>query len=164
MQEVSDRAFLDEVMPDGAALLTTAARLTGMSFGASESCVVLDCMNWMAEFTEKDRFSSLGDHAPAWKKDGPHRFDDYWDISARGLEYKNSSEYLTGEGWPLGTKCWFVCVESGWRAFICGETPKLAALRGVIVMATAAKLREIAPDRRPDLCDQLQIEMRDSLA
>ena len=55
-----------------------------------------------------------------------------WD----GPRFKPSHHYLTHEGYPLGTTCWYVrLAQDGLISFMCGETPMeaicLAALRSV---------------------------------
>lgn len=54
-----------------------------------------------------------------------------------GPKFKPTTEYLTNEGYPLGTTCWYVLVVSpvGWRRFFCAPTAPhaicLAALKAV---------------------------------
>lgn len=64
----------------------------------------------------------------------------------RGPLYKPSHHYLTAEGYPLGTVCWYVHVERfGWQRCICAETPMLAICRAALAVQSAAAVRP--PDR-----------------
>ena len=39
------------------------------------------------------------------------------------ISFKTKDKYLTTEGWPLGTECWYVFVQTaGRRVFICRST------------------------------------------
>lgn len=50
----------------------------------------------------------------------------------RGPRFKPKDKYLTNQGYPLGTTCWYYIVEySGWRKIICGDTVSAAAIRVV---------------------------------
>lgn len=54
-----------------------------------------------------------------------------WD----GPRYKPSDHYLTHEGYPLGTTCWYVMIERwgrGGRHFICADTAPLAIGRAAL--------------------------------
>lgn len=45
------------------------------------------------------------------------------EATIKGPEFKSESEYLTQEGYPLGTTCFFyVVVIDGYRKFCCGDT------------------------------------------
>jgi hypothetical protein len=40
------------------------------------------------------------------------------------LQFKPETQYLTAEGYPLGTTCWYVIAEvNGARKYCCGDTP-----------------------------------------
>lgn len=40
------------------------------------------------------------------------------------LKFKDVEHYLTAEGYPLGTTCWYVSVEAGgWRDTCCADWP-----------------------------------------
>lgn len=52
-----------------------------------------------------------------------------WD----GPLYKPKDRYLTAEGWPLGTVCWFVEVSSGHeRQRFCAGRPEEAVVRAAL--------------------------------
>lgn len=101
---------------------------------------------WLAAMHEADRFPW-----PAWKEYDPATGvhpETAWSIRIAGLAYKGEDQYLTLEGWPLGTRCWYVRVECGWREFIAAEDPLVAALRGVFYAATTKEWRDTHPQRR----------------
>lgn len=53
-----------------------------------------------------------------------------------GPLFKPAHRYLTNEGWPLGTECWYVRLDvSGWHVMVCAETPALAICRAYLIMA-----------------------------
>jgi hypothetical protein len=46
-------------------------------------------------------------------------------LSIRGPFWKPESAYLTNEGYPLGTTCWFfIAWANGLRKICCGKTPE----------------------------------------
>jgi len=48
--------------------------------------------------------------------------------------FKPKGHYLTAEGYPLGTTCWYTVVEHrGYVFYCCGPTPAVAAERGKIM-------------------------------
>lgn len=50
-----------------------------------------------------------------------------------GPLYKPKTQYLTTEGFPLDTTCWYVdVINNGRRAFICADTPALAICRAIL--------------------------------
>lgn len=61
------------------------------------------------------------------------RPDPYQRVRWAGPLYKNTAQYLTTEGYPLGTECWYVQVEkAGFREWVCAETAPLAICRAFI--------------------------------
>lgn len=51
----------------------------------------------------------------------------------RGPIFKPEYEYLTTEGYPLSTTCWYVHVEfDGKRKFICADTPQEAICKAAL--------------------------------
>src|SRR4051812_31696517 len=55
-------------------------------------------------------------------RSNPHEVFDW-----HGPIFKPKSRYLTREGYPLGTECWYVIVEvGGSRNTVCAETAPLA--------------------------------------
>lgn len=66
------------------------------------------------------------------------RTNDYADKLQRwdGPIYKSERAYLTHEGWPLGSICWYVALDlSGYRLFICAHTPQEAVERAAAIVA-----------------------------
>ena len=64
----------------------------------------------------------------------------------RGPLYKPSHHYLTHEGYPLGTVCWYVHAERfGWRRSICADTPMLAICRAALAVQSAEAMRPPRP-------------------
>jgi hypothetical protein len=141
-----DREFLDAAMPDNEATLRRAEALTGLDLSTD---IVERGLAWLAEFQEKDRFSGYRGERDGWSDENKH--DMWWNIICASLFYKGKDSYLTAEGWPLGTRCWYVRIECGRRDFACGETMRLAVLRGLIFTAVTAARRAIDPKQRPNL-------------
>lgn len=53
-----------------------------------------------------------------------------WD----GPLFKPEHAYLTAEGYPLGTTCWYVALEhAGYRYVVCAETPQDAVRRAAAI-------------------------------
>lgn len=90
-----------------------------------------------SDFVRNYNFS--GDIAAAWKvvKCMATRMGyDSPEFSWQGPLFKPEHRYLTQEGYPLGTTCWYVIIEiDGRRDFVCASTPEhaicLAALKVV---------------------------------
>lgn len=65
------------------------------------------------------------------------------------LKFKTPDHYLTHEGYPLGTVCWYVYVVAhGLRKFVCAERPEeaiLAAAEHVILLDLEAELLRKEP-------------------
>lgn len=138
------REGLDAALPDTPQVWKLASRLAFQGDKLDQANILPAGLRWLAEFTEGDRFS----HAP----EGWDWGDTWWNIEIDGLNYKSRSHYLTAEGWPLQTTCWYVRVECGWREFVAAEIPELAVVRALIVVALAAKRRLItSKDRLPIL-------------
>lgn len=61
--------------------------------------------------------------------------------NSRGLDrfylaFKSENEYLTTEGWPLGTTCWYVFVQTvNRRVFICRGSMEAAVFAARDAMA-----------------------------
>jgi len=138
------REWLDRALPVGPETRLAAEAACGVMF---ERDTLPICLNWLAEATEADRFPE-----PEWKQFDPERgarFESAWPVSMGGLQYKSAGEYLTAEGWPLRTRCWFIVVECGWREIVAAEAPEWAAMRAAIVFAAARDWRDIDPKERP---------------
>jgi hypothetical protein len=141
------REILDEVLPDSDATWKLAEHLTGVEL-ADRSKVLTRGLRWLADFVEGDRFPVQ----PDWARER-HAYP--FPITMRGLEYKSASQYLTAEGWPLGTRCWYVCIDSEWHQFAAAETPEMAIVRAMIVMSLLKLRRETPPEKRTDLFAEL---------
>jgi hypothetical protein len=51
----------------------------------------------------------------------------------QGPLFKPEHHYLTQEGYPLGTTCWFVHIEhDGYIKIVCADTPELAICRAAL--------------------------------
>jgi hypothetical protein len=154
-----DREFFDRIIPaDNELIAKLCSRITGLDLMYSPGENAMAMLEWMADFTEKDWSASFHFNFDWQKPDHPMYVPsgNAWAIFVRGLEYKRSSNYLTLEGWPTGTVCWFVCVEAGYRVYCCAEKPETACQRGVIVMQAMVNTRAIAPRIRPDLATAIQ--------
>jgi hypothetical protein len=148
-----DKEYFDKWMPAGIALESIAARITGRRGDFD----VLHALNWMAAFQESDRFSRWPDQMKPWDRPA----GDWWNLSFRGLQYKGSESYLTAEGWPCGTMCWYVCVECGWREFVCAEGMSTAVARAVLLIEALRLWRPTDRKRSmeaylEDLCSPLK--------
>jgi hypothetical protein len=139
------REWLDEHLPADRALdlaETAAPDFRTMLVGKGLS----DALRWLAALHEADRVPR-----PKWKDYDPEKGvhpETAWPIRIGGLGYKGNDSYLTAEGWPLGTTCWYVKVECGWREYIAAEEPEIAALRGVFYAAVTREWRDTHPDER----------------
>lgn len=72
------------------------------------------------------------------------RDDPYQDFGWDGPLFKSRAGYLTNEGYPLGTECWYVVVQwDGHRKHVCAASAPLAiclaALRSVGVEVSEEK-------------------------
>lgn len=148
-----NKQFWDRHLPDSPETIRRAEALTGLDLSKDLLGVGL---RWLADQTEIEAKPRWGDDTPEWHKPGGEDvLGPDWSISASGLSYKPWSNYLTLEGYPTGTTCWYVRIDAGWREMVCGETPELALVRGLIVFATAQKQRPTAPRKRRELHEEL---------
>ncbi len=142
-----DREWMDQHLPHSKALYRLAISLCGTN-------KMEDQLQWLAKLSEDDAFPR-----PPWKEerraDGSHYHDIAWALRVDGLNYKSRLQYLTAEGWPMGTACWYVQVDGGWRELITGETPSLALARAIIFVSVALIWRNTAPDERIELADMV---------
>lgn len=145
------REILDELMPHRRPLQDAVGLLTG---GKVEMDNILESgLQWMQDFTERQH---LGRFNLPRRSVTPNGFA--YPITAGGLLYKHSGQYLTQEGWRLGDTCWFVVVESGYREHVTGETPTLALLRAIVVMVVMEKMQQVG-SKNADLCEAIRKEM-----
>ncbi len=143
------RKEFDELLPDNIRSRKLVESMIGISADLPSADFVLDGLYWAADLCERDRHASWTKYD--WQQPEHPLYNSYepvWRVSTYGLSYKDSGSYLTAEGWPLGTKCWFMPVNCGWRIYCCGETPQLAVLRGIVIMTIAIEQRELAPKLR----------------
>lgn len=146
--------WLDRVLPPDIPAASLAAHIVG-----DESFLLTHYfpagLRWMAQLTEADRFSDLPSSPlrPAWRDD-----DDTWyPIRFEGLTYKSKSDYATQYGYDAGTVAWAVRFESSRKHVVYAETPELAVIRGIIVMAAHHFCRDSAPHRSPDRLQEKDI-------
>lgn len=68
--------------------------------------------------------------------EGYDRMDYFWE----GPVFKPENRYLTEEGYPLGTTCWYVYVElNGLRKWFCHDDARIAVLKAGIYVANNLK-------------------------
>lgn len=157
------RELLDEILPDSELLDAAVSRCLKECFKVEEASHSAASVVWilqlMAEALERD-FASWNDKEE-WHKPGDPEFSRDWpySISFRGLQYKSYSNYLTAEGWPTGTKCWYVTVEYGWREHVTALDPYTAVKRAVVVMCAAFRTKKTRPSSRRELVDVMRTIM-----
>jgi hypothetical protein len=149
------RDVLDKVIPKSIHLENRARKIVRIA--RNDRIPLEACLIWLADTIEHDRFSGFGNgkNLPDWVR-GFSRTDHWQDLQIEGLEYKPAHKYLTAQGWPTGTKCWFVRMECGWREFVAHETPLITALRAVVVAHCWMQWRRIPPEERPDFVKMIQ--------
>lgn len=112
----------------------------------------------LADLVEKERFFPTAALNPEWMQpdhpDYEHEWS--WNVSIRGLDYKESMSYLTAEGWPCGTKCWFMTVDFGWKEYIAHETPLGALYRTIVVVSACLLSRQQPPKKRKKLVEYIK--------
>lgn len=138
------RGWLDKHLPDTEKLHALARVIVGSDDPLAQ-------LEWLAQASDSRRY-----YTPAWQKEARANYDhaladqERWGLDIGGLEYKPESRYLTAEGWPLGTRCWYVLVEKGFREVIAGETPKLALSRGIIFVHCVMMRTDTHPHQRTE--------------
>jgi len=61
-----------------------------------------------------------------------------------GLDFKNQNHYMTNQGYPLGTTCWYVHIEfDGKRRWFCCDSACLAIARAVCLVGLREKPDEM---------------------
>ena len=58
-----------------------------------------------------------------------------------GFSFKPEDHYLTIQGWPLGTECWFVRYNFGYTFFVTANTQIFAVSRAIVLARLGFKLR-----------------------
>ena len=143
-----DRKFWDEHVPKDD--LNAAVRVMGIC-GLAASLGLDVRLEWLADANEPyfapkiEWYEALQPWERARSGGLPRA------ISHRGLEYKDEAHYLTAEGWPLGTRCWYFCIDCGYRLFTCAETPELATMRAIIVVDACRRWRATEPAARKNI-------------
>ena len=121
-------------------------------------------LDYMIGVQKADRFSGFSSsdpNAPSWRdvNDPEYAYTDWWSYRITTcLNFKPTDNYMTLEGWPLGTECWYTTIELGWREHTCSETPEMAIYRALILTHAALKHRAMHPKKRPSL-EELMINI-----
>ena len=154
------REFMDATIPDTDEMWALASRITGIDlscgYRAAVAWRVHEGLEWLAQATEEDCYARFKFD---WQEQDHPLYSPStitWARRAWGLEYKPRDNYLTNEGWGIGTTCWFVRIECGSRWCICAETQHLAVLRGIIVMHALALDRATAPKLRKSMYEVIK--------
>lgn len=151
-----NKEFLDRVIPDNPHSTRVAAQVVGKRHFVDN--IVCSGLQWLINVTEHDEYRS---EKPDWYgKPGMDYMRDWWPISVDGLNYKKDTEYLTLEGWPLGTRCWYVRIETGWNEFFAADTMECAIVRAIIYVDSYIEWRKIKPKERPDIEEIIERRMK----
>lgn len=159
------REMFDTILPPGELLEAAVKRSLIECFDVPETS--LSDLAWlltvMERFYERHAAYSPTKTEP-WQKLHSPEFENDWthSISFRGLDYKPRSNYMTLEGWPTGTTCWFITVEYGWREQVTAPTPQLAVFRAIVVMCAAFRVRKTAPSKRRDVIEIMKQIMQET--
>lgn len=157
-----DREFLDDAIPNTPVMWQLASEITGIDLANGyRSCAayrVYEGLAWLARRTEHDRTFVWG-YKPDWRDPAHPHYDpvEYvWAIHMHGLSFKDSSSYLTAEGWRAGEPCWYIKVECGGRWYVGAEAQDLAVLRAIIVVHALTLQRTVAPKLQYSLQDTIK--------
>lgn len=150
------REWFETNLPHNDALRDTVIRALRASGDVFSENLTDSCLSWLARLTEKDMHSyntqssvnALGGYT--------------YPVSFDGLGYKDSAHYLTGQGYPTGSICWYVRIACGFHVYTCSPSPELALMRGVIVAQAALLWREEPASTRLPLEDYVMLVMRQS--
>lgn len=175
VQKVEDimitREWLDKHLPVDACLPLIATRCLVKHFEIAPGETNVDDLEWvlnvLAKFVEKDWhypycWPDDGENKPSWLRlespdYDPSATSKMWNISIHGLTYKQRSNYLTAEGWPTGTTCWFMTVDHGWKEHVAALTPMAAALRTVVFVAALLEKRSFKPGTSKRVEDYIKL-------
>lgn len=152
------REFWEQHFPDEYKCMRLAERLIDRTIMQDP---IKEGLAYMIGVQTADRFSGFSSsdpNAPAWRDINNHDYahSDWWHYRITTcLHFKPTDNYMTNEGWPLGTECWYCTIELGWRIHTCSETPEMAIYRALILTDTALKHRAMHPKRRPYLKDMM---------
>lgn len=153
-----NKEFWDKTFPDKWDMFVAAKRaLCKYSFprSISYSTVFHTSFAFFAEMNQAEsRLFSDSARVPAWARE--RAFRDLYPISIGGLTYKPTTNYLTAEGYPLGTTCWYCRVDCGPRYIAAHEDPEQAVLRTVLLALALFERRKKAPEERDKLQDILR--------
>ena len=153
-----NREFFDTYLPKGEQLDAKVKQCLVECFKVELPCPDKDLawlLTTMATFLE-DEWRRWLRHEESWKSPQNPDFEhdlQSWVISFRGLDYKNKSQYLTAEGWPCGTTCWFVTIEYGWREHATAEEPLLAVQRAIIMLCACVRASKTQPSKRRNVME-----------
>lgn len=147
------REFWEEHYGDENKCRVLAERLTGLDLSAHQ---IMRGLTYMIELQSADRFSGFSDRpgTPSWRqRNSPdYCYGDWWEYRITTcLNFKPTDNYMTSEGWPLGTECWYSTIELGWRTHTCSETAEMAIYRALILSHTALQHRAMHPKTRPGI-------------
>lgn len=106
------------------------AKVTPVPFYSTDIAAAWQVVEHMIALVEQDIYG-LGDRERRLRWVGPI--------------YKPRDQYLTQEGYPLGTTCWDVQVDAfGWHLHICADTAPLAICRAALAVQSAEAMRAAA--------------------
>lgn len=148
------REFWEQHFPDEYKCMRLAERLIDRTIMQDP---IKEGLAYMVALEKADRFSGFsGPDTPSWRdvNNPDHAHADWWTYRiSTCLDHKGEDNYMTSDGWPLGTECWFCTIELGWRIHTCSETPEMAVYRALILSTVALHHRALHPKRRPHLED-----------
>lgn len=146
------REFWEEHFPDEYKCMRLAERLIDRTIMQDP---IKEGLAYMIELQKADRFSGYsGPDVPPWRdvNNPDHAHADWWHYRITTcLYFKPEDNYMTTEGWPLGTECWYTTIELGWRNHTCSNTPEMAIYRALILSHVALQHRAMHPKKRPTL-------------
>jgi len=159
------REVLDSVLPPGDALNAAVRRSLFECFNVDTPYAIIDLeflLAAMAGFVEMHAGFRKQEEQPWQVLHSPeYEYDWSYTITVRGVDYKPRSNYLTLEGWPTGTTCWFVTVDYGWRENITAPGPLLAVLRAIIVLCAVVRTSKTAPSKRREVLEVMKQIMQE---
>jgi len=146
------REFWEEHFPDEYKCMRLAERLIDRTIMQDP---IKEGLAYMIALQKSDRFSGYsGPDVPSWRdvNNPDHAHADWWHYRITTcLHFKPEDNYMTTEGWPLGTECWYTTIELGWRNHTCSNTPEMAIYRALILSHVALQHRAMHPKKRPTL-------------
>lgn len=152
------RDFWEAHFPDEYKCMRLAERLIDRTIMQDP---IKEGLAYMIGVQKSDRFSGFSDRpgTPSWRqRNSPdYEYGDWWEYRITTcLNFKPEDNYMTNEGYPLGTECWYSTIELGWRIHTVSQTPEMAIYRALILTHVALKHRAMHPKKRPSL-EQMMI-------